>query len=147
MEKENQVRWEKSCGAVIAGDFGGEEKILLIRHRNGGHWAFPKGHVEGNETEVETALREIREETGLTEVEIDTGFRMVNTFPPKPGVMKDVVYFAAYSANTEVTVQEEEVLDHTWATPRQALELLTYANDRAMVEAYVKYRKQEGECV
>lgn len=145
MGRENQVRWEKSCGAVISCCSSGEEKILLIRHKNGGHWAFPKGHVEGNETEVETARREIREETALNDVEIDTGFRMINTFSPKPGVMKDVVYFAASTVQDEVTVQEEEVMDYTWAAPQRAIELLTYPNDRAMVEAYVKYKAQKGE--
>ena len=45
---------------------------LLARH-NGGHWSFPKGHVEKNETEKETALREIREETGLNVIKIIEG--------------------------------------------------------------------------
>ena len=66
----------------------------MIKHKNGGHWAFPKGHVEKKETEPETALREIKEETGL-KVELDTGFREMVTYSPKPNVMKDVIYFAA----------------------------------------------------
>ena len=88
------MKKEISCGAVIARQTENGREILLIRHVNGGHWAFPKGHMEGNETESETALREIREETGLT-VTLDTGFRAVVTYSPKPGVMKDVIYFAA----------------------------------------------------
>ena len=58
-------------------------EILLIRHKNGGHWAFPKGHVEKKETEEDTALREIREETGL-EVLLDTGFRRAVTYSRSP---------------------------------------------------------------
>ena len=58
------MKKEISCGAVIARQTENGREILLIRHVNGGHWAFPKGHMEGNETESETALREIREETG-----------------------------------------------------------------------------------
>ena len=88
------MKKEISCGAVIARQTDAGCEILLIRHANGGHWAFPKGHVEGNETEAETALREIREETGLS-VTLDTNFRTVVTYSPKPGVMKDVIYFAA----------------------------------------------------
>ena len=88
------MKKEISCGAVIARQTENGREILLIRHVNGGHWAFPKGHMEGNETESETALREIREETGLT-VTLDTGFRAVVTYSPKPDVMKDVIYFAA----------------------------------------------------
>lgn len=88
------MKKEISCGAVIARQTENGREILLIRHVNGGHWAFPKGHMEGNETESETALREIREETGLT-VTLDTCFRAVVTYSPKPDVMKDVIYFAA----------------------------------------------------
>ncbi|MBD3304395.1 NUDIX domain-containing protein, partial [Candidatus Woesearchaeota archaeon] len=40
-------------------------KYLLVKHKEGGHWDFPKGHAEEGETEEETALREIYEETGL----------------------------------------------------------------------------------
>ena len=143
MEKTTDIRWEKSCGALICCNRSGEDKLLLIRHKNGGHWAFPKGHVEANETEEETARREIREETGLTEVEIDTGFRYINTFSPKPGVMKDVVYFAAKSASDAVTVQEEEVMAFRWETPARAKEIVTFDNDRALIDAYVAFQNKE----
>ncbi|MEG2924609.1 MAG: NUDIX domain-containing protein, partial [Oscillospiraceae bacterium] len=51
------MKKEKSCG-VICFDLKEENpRVLLIRHRFGGHWAFPKGHVEKGETETDTALR------------------------------------------------------------------------------------------
>ncbi len=141
------MKREKSCGAVIACVIDNEKKILLIRHRNGGHWAFPKGHVEHHETEAETALREIREETGLTDVKLDTGFRYVNTYSPKPGVMKDVIYFSATTHTTEVVVQQEEVLSYLWETPEKALERVTFANDRHLIEAYMAYCAEKAERV
>ena len=55
---------EKSCGAIVYRKSHGNIEILLIKHVNSGHWSFPKGHVEGTETEIETAKREIKEETG-----------------------------------------------------------------------------------
>ena len=64
------MNYEKSCGAIVFRKFHGNIELLLIKHANGGHWSFPKGHVEAGETEVETAIREIREETGI-EVMID----------------------------------------------------------------------------
>ena len=76
---------EKSCGALIYRKKQGEYELLLIRHRSGGHWSFPKGHVENNETEIETALREIREETGLR-VALQKGFRQCVEYFPKPDV-------------------------------------------------------------
>ena len=59
------MRHEKSCGGLIYREHDGETQLLLLKHRCGGHWSFPKGHMEAGETEMETALREIREETGL----------------------------------------------------------------------------------
>ena len=64
---------EKACGAVIYKYEEDELKFLLIKQTND-VWGFSKGHVEGNEEEIETALREIKEETNL-DVEVDTNFR------------------------------------------------------------------------
>lgn len=54
------MKKEKSAGAVIIND----KKVLLL-HYSSGHWDFPKGHIEKGETELETAKREVKEETGL----------------------------------------------------------------------------------
>ena len=54
------MKQEKSCGCIVLD----KRTVLLIKH-NSGHWDFPKGHVEGEESEVETAIREVKEETGL----------------------------------------------------------------------------------
>ena len=138
------MKQEKSCGAVVTRKVGEEIEILLIRHKNGGHWAFPKGHVENDETETETALREIWEETGL-KVALDTGFRRVVTFSPKPGVMKDVVYFAAEAQPGDgVKAQEEELLDIRWEKPENALERITYDNDKETLRAFLSYREQHS---
>ena len=54
------MKHEKSCGCIIIED----KKVLLIKQTNG-IWGFPKGHVEENETELQTAEREVKEETNL----------------------------------------------------------------------------------
>ena len=132
------MKKEKSCGAVVyrMGENGPE--ILLIKHKNGGHWAFPKGHVEKKETESETALREIWEETGL-KVELDTKFRKMVTYSPKPGVMKDVIYFAGEAKQENARPQPEEVLKISWKVPEEALELVTYATDREVLQEFLQY--------
>lgn len=135
------MKFEKSCGAVISAKFSDCLKVLLIRHKNGGHWAFPKGHMEGNETEEQTALREIREETGLS-VTLDTGFRAVITYSPKDHVMKDVVYFAATADLTEGIPQPEEVLEIKWMTIKDALNTVTFENDRQVLRKYADYLGQ-----
>ena len=71
------MTYEKSCGAIVYRKYHGNTEILLIKHINSGHWSFPKGHVENDETEPETAIREIKEETGL---DIKPIYRGIVTF-------------------------------------------------------------------
>lgn len=132
------MKQEKSCGAIVIHHFSGVIKVLLIRHVNGGHWSFPKGHVENSESETETALREIKEETGL-EVKLDTGFRHVTTYSPKENVIKDVVYFTAQAAEDRVILQKEEVLESGWFPFDKAKQMITYVNDKKILEAAEKY--------
>ena len=70
------MKFEKSCGVIVYRRNQEHIDLLLVKNRYGGHWSFPKGHVEGNETEVQTALREVREKTGL-EVRLQSGFRQM----------------------------------------------------------------------
>ena len=123
---------EKSCGAVIYYQHDDVRVYLLIQHVNGGHWAFAKGHVENEETEVETALREIKEETQL-EVILDANFRSEVTYSPKPGVVKDVIYFIAESKSLNVMNQQEEVTQIMWLPLEEALQRLTYESDRQVL--------------
>ena len=70
------MRQEKSCGAVVFRRTG-KGREYLIEHMTMGHYAHCKGHVEGKETERETAIREIREETNI-EISFVDGFRELN---------------------------------------------------------------------
>ena len=130
------MKKEKSCGAIIINDEG---KILLIKH-NKGHWAFPKGHVEENETEVETALREIKEETNL-KVDINERIREITTYSPKENVIKDVIYFAATNPQGEVKLQEEEVSEYAWLDLEESLNTITHDDDkRILINIYNQYK-------
>ena len=123
---------EKSCGAVIFRKHHGNTELLLIKHTNGGHWSFPKGHVEPGETEAETARREVREETGL-EVQIDTSFREVVSYSPRKDTIKNVVYFLAWVKSKEIHPQPEEVSQVKWVEISLAAKWLNYDNDRQLV--------------
>lgn len=123
---------EKSCGAVIFRKHHGNTELLLIKHTNGGHWSFPKGHVEPGETEAQTALREVREETGL-EVQIDTSFREVVSYSPWKDTIKNVVYFLAWVKSKEIRPQPEEVSQVKWVEISLAPKWLNYDNDRQLV--------------
>lgn len=130
------MKSEKSCGAVIVKN--GETPKFLLVQQNDGHWGFPKGHVEGSETEIETAEREIREETGL-EVSIDSRFRMVDTYSPKQGVSKDVVYFMANPVAGNLTPQLSEVNTVRWCTFTEAQELFNFESNRNILSAAMEF--------
>ncbi|MBQ8614240.1 MAG: NUDIX domain-containing protein [Ruminiclostridium sp.] len=126
------MNYEKSCGAIVYRKFHGNTEILLIRHIKSGYWSFPKGHVEGDETEAETAIREIKEETNI-DVLIDTGFRETVSFSPRRDTSKTVVYFVAKALNNDTKPQAEEISEIRWVEIGQALSHLTYDNDKLVV--------------
>jgi bis(5'-nucleosidyl)-tetraphosphatase len=99
---------EKSCGAVVFRDSAGGPEFLTIRSEKYGHWGFPKGHVEKGESEHQTALREIKEETGLS-VRLVDGFRKATGYFLSGDAYKEVIFFAAESSGEPVKIQLEEV--------------------------------------
>lgn len=124
--------YEKSCGAIVYRKSHGNTEILLIKHINSGHWSFPKGHMEKDETELETAAREIKEETGV-DVILDPTFRETVQYSPKKDTMKVVVYFLAKAKNFELFPQEEEISQIRWVDIGHATSILTYENDKTIV--------------
>ncbi len=136
--------YEKACGAVVLRKQDTHLEVLLIQ-QNDGHWGFPKGHVEKHETEQETALREVREETGL-EVEIFSSFRQETHYQPSPGVHKDVVYFLARPVGGAESMQREELQDMQWLRLADAQSAITYENDVELLRSAIRYyRSHESE--
>ena len=130
---------EKSCGAIIYMIKGRQPLFLLIQQR-AGHYGFPKGHVEKNETEIETARREIKEETNL-DVNINTNFREITTYSPSLGVMKDVVFFIATPSSLDIKVQETEVACAKWVTYDEAMKLLTHQDNKNLLKKALNFIK------
>ena len=121
----NEERQEtKSSGAIVYKVEGNEIKYLLIMLIRG-NWGFPKGHFEGEETEKETAVREIFEETGLN-VKFHDDFRETIQYFPAPFIFKTVIYFLAEAVTDNVKIQTDEVAEYRWATYDEAAKLITY---------------------
>jgi len=137
------MKTEKSCGAVVFRKTEKNTQILLIKHLNGGHWAFPKGHVEEGETEEQTAAREILEETGL-EVTLDTSYRKVVTYSPKRDVIKDVVYFVGYTDQVETVAQQGEISQVKWVDMQDAVTHVSYENDRTVLMGAIEHYLNSG---
>ncbi len=136
-ERGTGMIYEKSCGAVVYA-VTSHRRLYLVEEMRGGHFALCKGHVEGQETEVETAKREILEETGLT-VDPDTRFRKRIQYSPYVGCKKEVIYFVAKAETTHTVVQPEEVKSICWLPFPEALKRLTYPNDREVLQKADRY--------
>ena len=131
---------EKSCGAIVYKKENNEYKFLLV-YQNNGHYSFPKGHVEIGENEIETALREIKEETNLS-VKIDDGFRYsIEYLVEQKNVMKDAVYFVATPISDKLQAQEGEINECIWCSYEEAYEKLKFDNIREVLKKAYNYIK------
>ena len=123
---------EVSAGVVVFKN----DLVLIIKHKNG-HIDFPKGHVEGNETLKETAIREVFEETGI-KCRINSDDKYMITYSPKEGVIKDVYYFVGSYESGELKPQLEEVDYTKFVKIDEALKIITYDNSRGVLEKIIK---------
>ncbi len=139
------MKKEKSCGAVVY-KYEGNKLLFLVLKHNGGHYSFSKGHVKKNETEVETAIREIKEETNL-DVVIDTGFRFVNSYSPRKNVIKDVIYFVGRTVSDNVIPQKSEIASISWYSFDDAYDIITHDDDKEILrkaKEYITYEKESN---
>ncbi|MGN1339978.1 MAG: bis(5'-nucleosyl)-tetraphosphatase [Oscillospiraceae bacterium] len=127
------MNFEKSCGAVVYRRHHGNTEILVIRHVKSGGWSFPKGHMEQGENEIQTAVREIKEETNIDIVVDDPSFRETVVFNPRRDITKEVVYFLARATSNDCVKQEDEIADVRWVEIGQAAAVLSYDNDRLLI--------------
>ena len=127
MDKELNLKKEKACGCIIIED----GKTLLV-HDTNNNWGFPKGHVEAGETEIETAKREVKEETNI-DVVIDPNKRFVDEYITDKGVAKKVVFFLAQKIGGEEQMQEEEVKTMGWFPLEEAFNVITYENTKEIL--------------
>ena len=127
---------ERSAGFVLYRRRDGQRLYLVLRHRNGGHWGFPKGHIEPDEDELVAARREIAEETGIERLRPLPGFRATSTYRfargPRP-VSKTVVYFLAKAETDRVRLSSEHS-DAAWLAADDAKRRLTYAEGRRVLD-------------
>ena len=131
------MKKEKSCGAVVIKEEQDGVKLLIIKQHDE-YWHFPKGHVEENETEEQTAIREIKEETNI-DAQIDTNFRKVITYSPKEGVIKDVVFFIGKATSFDIVIDPNELMDAKWVNALEARDYFIYQDTINVYEEAHKY--------
>lgn len=131
--------YERSCGAVVFRFINGERRFLLIKNKRSCHWGFPKGHVEKDETDEDTAKREVLEETGI-HIKIFPGFKHKSEYTIRGRIEKSVLIFLATTDDTQTIIQPEEIEDYIWLGYDNAISTLNYPNDKdilSLAKAYI----------
>ena len=124
---------EHSYGVVPYREEGGRVLFLLVLH-HAGHWAFPKGHGEGSESELETARREFEEETGVKDYEIENiAFTERYMVPRRPPIQKTVKYFLGRVRDPHFKIQVEEIADAAWLAFDEAMAKMTFEEGRKIL--------------
>lgn len=134
------MKKEKSCGNIVFKEENNSIFVLLVHH-NLGHWGIPKGHVELDETEEETAIREVFEETGISSYVIP-GFREMITYSPKENVLKDVIFFLGKPNDNELTPQLTEVSEAKFIEIDKAVDLITHQDEKELLKKAINYYKE-----
>ena len=143
---------EKSCGAIVYTHENGIRKYVIIRGTGmyQGFCGFPKGHMEPGETEEETALREVKEETGL-DVKLVSNFRQTDEHylarEGRPNDKKVNVYFLAEYKDQQLKAQESEVSEIVLLGYEEALQSLQSEEswrELAEAEKYLKEGENKG---
>ncbi len=125
---------EYSAGAVLF--YLSEKREFLLLHYNEGHWDFPKGHIEGDETEEETCIREVIEETGITGIDIMKGFSHSYSYFYRRGketFNKTVVFFVAKVPHKNVKISHEHQ-NFVWLPYDAARKKLTFQNAKDLLK-------------
>lgn len=126
---------EKSCGAIaFKRQKDGSAKYLLL-HYDAGHWDFPKGNQEKKETEEQTAARELKEETGIEDIEFAPNFKETIKYFYKKGeetIYKEVAFFLAQSTTEHVTLSSEHI-GYAWLSYEHAYKKLTFNTSKELL--------------
>ena len=125
---------ETSAGIVLFRKEGSKILFLLL-HYPSGHWDFVKGKMEDGESTHETAIREAREETGITDITFLENFEewIKYDFQYKGElVRKKVVFFLAETKTKEIIISNEH-LDYTWMDYNTSMEKTTFDNAKTVL--------------
>ncbi|OHA64364.1 MAG: hypothetical protein A2842_00545 [Candidatus Wildermuthbacteria bacterium RIFCSPHIGHO2_01_FULL_48_25] len=141
---------ELSAGSLVFRVEDAKPFFLLLhypgRRRSGkGYWDFPKGHVEGQETEEQTVRREVAEETGIHDLEFKRGFRQTIRyfFQTQEGrIFKVVIFYLAQTKTKDVKVSFEHT-GYQWATFGEAMSQLKFNNAKILLNKANQFLSRE----
>ncbi len=143
------IKKEISAGVIVyLDDAAIHERLYLLLHYAGGHWDLPKGKLEKGESFTQAALRELKEETGLTAT-IHTNFQESLEYMfsktergQKIKIDKKVIFFLGKSTEKEVTISHEHI-GFIWLPYKDAFNRLTYQNAQHILHIAHEFLEQE----
>ena len=134
------MREQKSAGIVLFRNDSDKNEFLLLNYPQG-HWDFVKGKIEQNETSHETALRETKEETGITNIEFVDGFEESVEYDfrfKKEDIHKKVIFFLAKTNEKNIKLSHEHN-DYLWLEYNDALKKTTFENAKNVLTKANKF--------
>jgi len=138
--------YEYSAGYIVFHLENGERRYLIL-HYPGGHFDFAKGHLEAGESNIQAALRELTEETGIENIKTIDGFEqsIIYTFRRKEGLVeKKVTFFLAETSDNVIKISHEHQ-GFLWLPYEQALTKITFENARSILRASEKYVSEQSK--
>lgn len=126
---------ERGAGGVVFDDTG---NVLLLRHASG-HWVFPKGHVEAGETEIEAALREVREESGV-EASCESEQCWHTSYVNPRGSKRLITWYACRALDARLRLEEALFVEGGFFPVEAALSKLSHGADRELLLNVVAWR-------
>jgi 8-oxo-dGTP pyrophosphatase MutT (NUDIX family) len=140
---KRRAELEVSAGGIVFRRVPGEGARYLLIRDSYNNWGFPKGHLEGNESPAQAAIRETAEETGLDHLVLHGPIRVIDWHFRFRGrhIHKYCHFFLFESSEGEVCPQVDEgITACQWRPLSEALEILSYDNARGVL-------KRAGEMV
>ena len=128
------MKEEVSAGIILFNE--NEKRRFLLLNYPSGHWDFVKGKMEDGETTEKTALRETKEETGISDVELCRGFEEEIEYYFRVNgeeIHKKVIFFLGKTETTNVKLSHEH-LNFIWLDFQHALEKTTYENAKNLLK-------------
>ena len=141
------MKKEHSFGVIPLKRVEDDVFVLLIFHKWGKHWGFPKGHKDPDETDLETSKRELREEVGLEVEKLLSEVPYVESYTFykfHEKVQKTVAYYPAFVTG-ELCLQPEEILDAKWLLLKEAVHYLTFKESKEICLQVIKLLAKSSE--